>query len=114
MPNLTSFRSVLRAPRYALLVCTVLGVGIGASAAVWSTLRAALIDLPPVAAAEQLRIIERTELRPDGGRATATWLSYPVFEALRDAVGDRAEVAAFTAAPQAEAMQWLAREVTEC
>ena len=29
---------------YALLVCAVLGVGIGASAAVWSTLRAALID----------------------------------------------------------------------
>ena len=81
MPNLTSFRSVLRAPRYALLVCTVLGVGIGASAAVWSTLRAALIDLPPVAAAEQLRIIERTELRPDGGRATASVSAAPASRA---------------------------------
>ena len=93
-------RVVLRSPRYALLVCAVLGVGIGASAAVWSTLRAALIDLPPVADAGQLRVVERTELRPAGGRATATWMSYPVFEALRDAVGKRAQVAAYTAAPQ--------------
>lgn len=96
-----ALRGLMRAPRFAFVMCAILGVGIGASVAVWSALYAVVLDRPPVAEPGQLRIIERTLVAPDGERSTASWLSYPVYRVIEDAIGNAADVAAFTAVPRA-------------
>jgi len=93
-------RSLVRNPGFAATAVLTLALGIGASCVVWTAVRAVLIDLPPVTAAEELRVIDRTLIEASGARADGSFLSYPVYTALREQLAGVGRLAAYTAQPR--------------
>lgn len=84
-------RSLRRDPGFALAAILTLAVGIGANVAVFSLIEAVLLRTLPVDAPEELEILTRTGLDAPNHR-----FSYPLYEELREAVSDAAELTAWS------------------
>src|SRR5262245_49532027 len=100
MGTMHTIRQLLRRPSFVATALLTLALGIAASCVVWTAVRAVLVDLPPVTAAEQLRVIDRTLVEAGGARADGSHLSYPVYQELRERLAPAGALAAYTAQPR--------------
>jgi predicted permease len=93
-------RSLWRTPGFAVAATVTLALGIGANAAMFTLLDAALFKpLNVPAPADLVTLYEQPrEGRPDVAGGTGRYLrfSYPHFERMRDALGTRGSLAAMT------------------
>jgi predicted permease len=89
------FRTLLRAPTFTAIAVISLGLGIGATTAIFSVTNAVLLRPLPVPAPEELRVMTAVGagIGAAGGQ-TRYLFSYPSFEQYRDAVRGRATLLA--------------------
>src|SRR5688572_12875280 len=87
-------RTIVRNPAHATAVVAILAIGIGANAAVFSLLDAAMFRALPVTAPDRLVVVD-----------SDTLISYPTFRQLRDSQRALSGVLA-TTGPQRFALRW--------
>ncbi len=93
-------RRLIKAPAFSLIVIATLALGIGANTAIFSLLDAVVLKpLPVREPGELMMLYERgSGATPDvsGGTGSRMRFSYPRFERLERALGDRGSIAAAT------------------
>jgi predicted permease len=77
-----AYRALRRRPGWTLAAAATLGIGIGASSAIFSLVRGVL--LAPLPYPDSGRLVTLQAYIPDSGRTRGS-VSFPVFEAIRDA-----------------------------
>ena len=104
-----SFRVVRKAPTYSLLVVLTLGLGIGASTAIFTVVDGILLSSLPYPNAGNLLVIQERSPLPDG---RSSWVSEPTFrdwreqtEAFADIVAWRLHLATITGDDRPERVQ---------
>ena len=70
-----ALRSARRAPAFSLLALTILGLGIGANAAIFSVARGVFLQTPPVANASEL-VAVYTTCRAGDPRCSSSYPDY--------------------------------------
>jgi putative ABC transport system permease protein len=89
-------RSLSRSPGFTVAAVLMLGLGIGANAAVFSLISANLIRPLPFPEADRLVVVHQVHAPPGAEPRPLRW-SYPQFEALRSELSTVPELAAYYA-----------------
>lgn len=90
-------RGLIRSPGYAVVAVLLLGLGVGANAAVFSLLSSQLLRPLPFPDADRLAVIHQTYAGAPGEWVALPW-SYPEYEAVRASASGVQQMAAYTSA----------------
>lgn len=90
-------RGLNRSPGYAVVAVLLLGLGVGANAAVFSLLSSQLLRPLPFPEADRLVVVHQTYAGAPGELVALPW-SYPEYEALRESASGPQQMAAYTSA----------------
>lgn len=89
-----ALRTLKKSPGFASATVLMLALGIGATTALFTVLREAVLRPPPYPRPERLVVVDHVFHLPDGRENTMAW-SYPKFRAFREEVGGLEGVAGY-------------------
>lgn len=96
------WRQVMKSRVTSAAAILSLALAIGACTSAFRLIDAVLLRPLPVAGAERMMVFTREGIGPDGNRASFDGCAYPMFQEMRAAVKDQAELIAVSSAERAE------------